>query len=180
MAVAWIGLGANLGDREATLRDAVRLLRRLGRVSAVSSLYETAPVGYLDQPSFLNAVVGLETHASAETVLLVLQGIERAHGRRRTFPNAPRTLDLDLLLFDGRVLDEPNLTLPHPRLHERAFVMAPLAEVASRLRHPRLGQTIAELAASLGDVSGNVWRIAGPEWADDDALSDPDIGSYVL
>ena len=123
-ATAYIGLGANLGDRAATLREAARRLGALGRITAVSSLYETEPVGFRDQPPFLNAVIALETGLTPAALFQGLLTIERELGRIRTFRNAPRTLDLDVLLLDDLVMETPELTLPHPRLHERAFVLA--------------------------------------------------------
>lgn len=165
MARAYIGLGANLGDREQTLRAAVRALGEAGEVVAVSSLYETAPVGYLDQPPFLNAVVGLDTEETPRQLLDTLLRIEQEHGRVRTFRNAPRTLDMDILLYDDLVVTEPDLVLPHPRLHERAFVLVPLAELAPGARHPRLGRPVRELLRDLGDVAGAVRPVEGPEWA---------------
>ncbi|MCM8750119.1 2-amino-4-hydroxy-6-hydroxymethyldihydropteridine diphosphokinase [Thermomicrobiaceae bacterium CFH 74404] len=165
MVRAYIGLGSNLGDRLGYLRGAVRGLAEIGKIVAVSSLYETTPVGYLDQPWFLNAVVALETGASPEELHRHLLGLEEAAGRERPFPNAPRTLDLDLLFYDDLVLNRPELTIPHPRLHERAFVLVPLFEIAPNLRHPTLHKPVRELLAALGDVSAQLLQIAGSEWA---------------
>lgn len=151
---AYVAMGANLGDRLGTLRLAVDLLGRLGTVEAVSSVYETEPVGYADQPSFLNMVVGLETSLEPVVLMQSLLDIEQELGRIRSFQNAPRTLDLDLLLFGDRVTAEPMLTLPHPRMRERAFVLVPLTEIAADALDPINGQTIETLLGKLGDVSG--------------------------
>jgi 2-amino-4-hydroxy-6-hydroxymethyldihydropteridine diphosphokinase len=157
-ATAYIGLGANLGDRAATLREAARRLGELGTITAVSSFYETEPVGFREQPSFLNAVIALETDLPPAALFDALLAIERDLGRVRSFRNAPLTLDLDILLQDDLVMDTPELTLPHPRMHERAFVLAPLAEIAPDVRHPVFGSSAAELLAALPDQSGvAVW-----------------------
>ena len=163
MATAFIGLGANLGDRAATLREAARRLGALGHITAVSSLYETEPVGFREQPPFLNAVIAVETALSSRDVFHALIAIEHDLGRIRSFRNAPRTLDLDVLLVDDLVLNTPDLILPHPRMHERAFVLAPLAEIAPDVRHPVLGDAMVDLLLSLSDESGvEVW--APPGW----------------
>ena len=154
MATAYIGLGSNLGDRMTMLRTAIQRLETLGGIAGVSSLYETEPVGYLAQPSFLNAVVALDTAQAPADLLGALLGIERDLGRVRSFPNAPRTLDLDLLLVDDVILDTPELSLPHPRLHERAFVLVPLAEIAPELVLPGTGKTMQELLRTLPDQGG--------------------------
>lgn len=167
MAEAWIGLGSNLGDRRGHLRAALRGLAELGRVRAVSALYETEPVGLRAQPEFLNAVALLETELAARALLEGLLDIEARCGRVRTEEkNGPRTLDLDLLLYGEAVIDETGLEVPHPRLHERRFVLEPLASLAPALRHPRLGRTASELLAELRDASA-VRRVEGPEWAAD-------------
>jgi 2-amino-4-hydroxy-6-hydroxymethyldihydropteridine diphosphokinase len=147
----FIGLGANLGDARATLMQALEALAALPgtRRVAVSSIYRTAPV-QAQGPDFLNAVAELRTTLTPEDLLRALQGIEAAHGRERPYRNAPRTLDLDLLLFGERVIATPRLTLPHPRLHERAFVLHPLAEVAPALRLPGHG-AVGLIAAGLTD-----------------------------
>jgi len=145
----FVGLGANLGDAQATLKAALAALAALPQTQLVarSSLYRTAPV-QASGPDFLNAVAELRTELEPLALLHALQVIEQAHGRLRPYRNAPRTLDLDLLLHGQRVLAEPGLELPHSRLHERAFVLQPLLELAPTLEHPRLGSLQALLAAT--------------------------------
>jgi 2-amino-4-hydroxy-6-hydroxymethyldihydropteridine diphosphokinase len=146
---AYVGLGANLGDREASLARALELLREAADVVAVSSIRETEPWGYADQPPFLNAVAALETELTAQELLAELLGIERRLGRTRDGPRyGPRTIDLDILVYGSAVIDEPGLTVPHPRLHERRFALEPLEELDSDLVVPGQGG-VSELLAAL-------------------------------
>ena len=133
VTVAYVGMGANLGDARATLAAAVDALRELGEVRAVSPLYETDPVGLEDQPVFLNGAVALATSLDPHELLDALLAIEARFGRERTVRWGPRTLDLDLLAMDGVELDDPRLTVPHPRLVEREFALRPLADIAPGL-----------------------------------------------
>lgn len=148
---AAVALGSNLpspfGDRTANLKEAVRRLEALGRVIAVSSFHDTDPVGYEDQPRFLNAAALLETELLPFDLLRGLLAIEHAMGRDRENapPKGPRVIDLDLLLFGDVVLQTSELTLPHPAMHERRFVLAPLAEIAPEMQHPVLHSSIARL-----------------------------------
>lgn len=149
MSLAYIALGANLGEPATTVRAAFAALANLpeSRIIRSSSLYRTAPVGLSNQPDFVNAVAALETRLEPETLLDGLFEIESRFGRRRAEKNGPRTLDLDLLLYDNRFLDLPRLTLPHPRMHLRAFVLQPLAEIAPQLALPGRGLLAAWLPA---------------------------------
>ena len=146
MTIAYIGIGSNLNDPRTHVVRALEELDQLphSRVVKRSSLYRSAPVGHAAQPAFINAVAQLETGLPAERLLAELQVIESRHGRRRSFPNAPRTLDLDLLILGNLELDTPGLRIPHPRMHERAFVLKPLLEIAPDLQ-PRF-----DLAACAG------------------------------
>jgi len=144
VTVAYVGLGANLGDREATIRAAVGALPG---VIAGSALRETDPVGMTEQPRFLNGVAALRTALAPRELLDVLIAVERRLGRERGERWGPRTIDLDLLLYGGETVDEPGLTVPHPRLHERRFVLEPLAELDPELVVPGRGPVSALLAA---------------------------------
>ncbi len=151
---AYVGLGSNVGDRLRHMRAAVDMLGAgPDRVVASSSVYETEPVGHSDQAWFLNAVVGVEAVTDAPTFHGRLKDIERAIGRRARHRWGPREIDLDLLLFGSEIRQDEHLVIPHPRMHERAFVMAPLVEVAPAATHPARGGTMAGLLTTLDDSS---------------------------
>jgi 2-amino-4-hydroxy-6-hydroxymethyldihydropteridine diphosphokinase len=160
MTVAYVGMGANLGEPRTQLLAAWDALGRIADTHAIarSSLYRSAPIGYADQPAFLNCVAKLETALPAHALLAQLQQIERDLGRVRSFRNAPRTIDLDLLLYGSETIDTPGLTLPHPRMHERAFVLAPLLELDAGAKIPGRGSA-AEL---LRDCAGQLVERADP------------------
>lgn len=144
----YLALGSNLGDRHENLRQAVAALSPQVDIKAKSHIYETDPWGYEDQPKFLNMAVRGLTYLEPEQLLKHLKRLETALGRQMTFANGPRSIDIDILFFDDLILDTPLLTLPHPRLHERGFVLLPLMDIAPDLIHPLLKKSIRELTAS--------------------------------
>ena len=191
MQTAYIGMGANIpspaGPPEATLAAAADRLSSIGRLACRSSLYSTEPVGFTDQPRFLNAVVALETELSPAALLAALLRIEREFGRDRSagVPNGPRTLDLDILLFGTLVLHESNLDIPHPRLAERSFVLIPLQEIASNVLVVSRERTVTQLLQDLRSegfpdsnavvpVQSDLWR-AGPCGNGDGSSLRPDL-----
>lgn len=162
--IAYIALGANLGDRQANIQTALRRLAQLPTIELVrvSSLYETAPVGTADQPDFLNLAVAARTSLAPQALLDALLHIENQMGRVRTERWGPRVIDMDLLLYGGEQVSLPGLTVPHPRLRERAFVLIPLAEIAPELTLPGDGEKVTDLAELFsGDFSGkgNIRRV---------------------
>ena len=151
--MAYLALGTNLGERRRNLETAVAHLRRFLTIIALSPVYETAPWGVADQPDFLNMCLSAITDLSPHELLARCKQIEAGMGRQKTVRYGPRLIDIDLLVVDDLLLDNVTLTLPHPRLHERDFVLVPLADIAPDLRHPRTGQTVAEMMAGLGETA---------------------------
>ena len=149
----YLALGSNMDNRLANLKQAVASLSPQLEVKKKSRVYETPPWGYEDQPLFLNMAVMAKTYLEPETLLKHLKRLEVALGRKESFRNGPRLIDIDILFYDNLVLDTPTLTIPHPRLHERAFVLAPLMDINQELEHPVLGKTIWEIIAYV-DVKG--------------------------
>ncbi len=148
---AYIGIGSNLGEKESNCRKAIELLSRAGRVVRVSSFYCTEPVGYRDQESFINAVAEVETEMSPIELLAVCHMIENDLGRSRLFRWGPRSIDLDILLYGDAVVNESNLSIPHPFLSVRRFVLAPLCEISPEITHPISKKTISHLLHELRD-----------------------------
>jgi 2-amino-4-hydroxy-6-hydroxymethyldihydropteridine diphosphokinase len=153
---AYLSLGSNLGDRAANLEAAIERLGELGQVVARSAIYETEPVEMERQPWFLNCVVAIETELMPRQFLSRVLAIEQKMGRRRTQPKGPRTIDIDILLFGASIVDTPSLTIPHPAMHRRRFVLEPLAEIAPELRHPVLKKTVREMMEALRPRGGAV------------------------
>lgn len=148
-SLAYLSLGSNVGDREAHLRDALARLGATGRVVAVSSFYETEPVEFTRQPWFLNCAVALETSKTPLQLMSEILSIEEEMGRRRVQKKGPRSIDIDILMFEDIVMDSKELTIPHPAMQQRRFVLEPLAEIAPELLHPIFKKTISELRDAL-------------------------------
>jgi 2-amino-4-hydroxy-6-hydroxymethyldihydropteridine diphosphokinase len=156
---AYLSLGSNLGDRESRLQQSIARLRDFGDIVHVSSFYETEPIELREQPWFLNCVVQLETELNPPQLLSGIQKIEAELGRTREIEKGPRTIDLDIVVFGSAVIESGALSIPHPAMHKRRFVLAPLAEIAPELRHPILNKTITQLLSELESSDGAVQRL---------------------
>jgi 2-amino-4-hydroxy-6-hydroxymethyldihydropteridine diphosphokinase len=171
-ATVYLALGTNLGDRIANLQAAITALPPFVRLLACSSVYETAPWGFTDQPAFLNQALAGETDLSPADLLVHLKNLESTLGRTPTFRYGPRQIDIDILFYDDLVLETPTLILPHPRLHERAFVLVPLADIAPNLQHPRLGKSIRGLLAEVDRTGVELFQ-SGTPMSHHNVWSDP-------
>jgi 2-amino-4-hydroxy-6-hydroxymethyldihydropteridine diphosphokinase len=172
MANAYLGLGSNVGDKRGNIVGALGLISTWSRVLQVSSLYKTEPVGFKDQDWFLNCAARIATDLAPRLLLERLKSIEKELGRIERIRDGPRTIDLDILFYDGLVLKEEGLTLPHPRLEGRMFVLAPLCEIAASLVHPLRLKTVAELR-DLAPRSAGVDRLAPPPGSEEIAAASP-------
>jgi 2-amino-4-hydroxy-6-hydroxymethyldihydropteridine diphosphokinase len=171
IVTVYLGLGSNHGDREGNLQKALSLLCRQGRLTALSSVYETEPWGYTSQPLFLNAVCAMETRMGAEELLELAQSVERELGRVATFRYGPRTLDVDILFYGDEVMEKAHLQIPHPGIPNRAFILVPFVEIAPDMIHPTVKKSIAELLENVpgkggvsrwGTLSSDLEDAAGP------------------
>ena len=160
MNIAYLSLGSNIGDRLANLQGCIARLATFGKVTKVSSFYETEPMEVLDQPWFLNCAVQLATELAAQELLAAVRHIEEEMGRRRDVSKGPRTIDVDILLFGSRVIEEADLHIPHPAMRERRFVLEPLAEIAPEARDPISGLEVRQLLVQLGMRGGEVKPLA--------------------
>jgi len=151
MSTIYLGLGSNVGHREANLQRAIDLLGERVKISRASAIYQTEPVGYADQPWFLNMVCEGETLLDPFELLAFVKGIEARMGREPSFPNGPRVIDVDILFYDDRIVGTDYLAIPHPRIAERRFVLVPLAEIAPSFVHPASGKAVSELLSGLTD-----------------------------
>ena len=170
-AAVYLGLGANVGNRRANLRMALARMQTFARLEAVSRLYETAPVGLQEQPPFFNAACCVTTGLEPAALFRFLKNLEAEIGRRPGGPLwGPRPIDVDILLYGERVVESDDLRIPHPRLAERAFVLAPLCDLAPEMRHPSLGKTVRELLEAVGEagvtvIAASGWEIGSPPLA---------------
>jgi 2-amino-4-hydroxy-6-hydroxymethyldihydropteridine diphosphokinase len=160
--LVYLSLGSNVGDRASQLRDALARLGMAGRVVAVSSFYETEPVEFTPQPWFLNCAVALETSKTPQQLMSAILGIEEEMGRRRVQKKGPRSIDIDILLFGETIVGSKELTIPHPAMHQRRFVLEPLAEIAPEVLHPVFKKTIRELRDALPEGQA-VRKLSKPE-----------------
>ena len=163
MSLVWVGLGSNLGDRAGSLGEALHLMEEAGlHVLRASHLYESVPEGGKDEPLYLNGVAQVESDRTPEEILRLLRSVEERMGRPPEHTPGPRTCDLDLLAVDDRRIDTATLHLPHPRMHDRVFVLVPLCEIDPHWRHPVLHQSAAELLAGLDVPRRSIWLYEGP------------------
>jgi|MudIll2142460700_1097286.scaffolds.fasta_scaffold196066_3 2-amino-4-hydroxy-6-hydroxymethyldihydropteridine diphosphokinase len=167
MSKAAIALGSNVGDRFFFLKKAVGSIKALGKVTAISPIYETSPYGFTEQPDFLNAVILLNTRLSAEALLSELKKIEKEVGRMERIRWGPREIDLDIILYDELEIDTADLTVPHPDFQNRIFVLRPLLDIAPDLMNPRSGQTIREILTNCQDKT--IIKLIEKEWYSDGA-----------
>jgi 2-amino-4-hydroxy-6-hydroxymethyldihydropteridine diphosphokinase len=156
--IVYLSLGSNLDDRFANLEEAIRRLREFGSITARSSVYETEPMEVKSQPWFLNCVIALETGMTSQQLLATVLAIEQSMGRRRIQHKGPRTIDIDILFFGDSIEESATLTVPHPALHQRRFVLEPMAEIAPELQHPILKKTVREMLNDLPANSGAVHK----------------------